>query len=87
MKERYINKEVYNKKMKGDKKILLLFLYASIILCVSNITALDSLGNSKLDTSYSFCQICADASYINLSSIKTPSSNIILNIDYYIIIE
>jgi len=53
------------------------------VICFNGVYALnvlESLGTTTVNEEYQFVQVCANANFINLSSINTPSGNIILNI-------
>lgn len=71
----------YNKSMIKNKKTFIFLLVFAMIFLFSNVQAstLDSLGSTKVNEPYQFCQICSDASYITLSSIKTPTTNVIID--------
>lgn len=49
-----------------------------LVILISTVSALD-YKPKKVNEQFSFCQICADASYITLSSIQTPNSTVFIN--------
>ena len=51
--------------------VLLLFIFT-----LSFAFALDDYQTKKVNEQFTFCQVCADATYINLSSIETPNSTV-----------
>ena len=57
---------------------LILSLIVGILL-ISCVTALDSLGTFKQNEAVRVTQVCADATYINISSIALPNSTIAVN--------
>jgi len=72
----------HNKSMVKNKRglmFLLAFAFIFISLSYVNATTLESLGTTKVNNPYEFCQVCSDSTYILLSSIKTPTINIVLN--------
>lgn len=73
-----INLKMFHNK-KNAMKLNLFFLI--IILLFSNLISagLDSAGVYKIDEEFNFTQPCADASYITLSVIKTPTSTLVVN--------
>lgn len=68
----YLNKQINKNYMKNN--LLLVFTIFLFVSSFSLISALDSLGSSKVNEQYIFCQVCADATYIRLSSIQTPTN-------------
>lgn len=58
-------------------KLLIAFIFGIFLL--GGVLAIDDLGSSKVNQPYQFCQVCSDATYINLTSIKTPNDNVLLN--------
>lgn len=50
------------------------------LLCLNSVSALDEMGTTTINEKYQFVQVCQDASFINLSSISTPTGNVILNV-------
>ncbi len=45
------------------------------------VLATDNLGTIKVNQPYIFCQVCSDGSYITLSSINTPNSTELINLN------
>ena len=65
---KYKNPNIFNKYMKG----LIFVLLFITLLCP--ISALDDLGVFKLGDCVRVTQVCADSTYINISSISYPNS-------------
>ena len=63
-------------KYKMKKQFLLMLVF---LLSMSMLSALDTLGTAKVDNDYQFCQVCSDATYITLSSVQTPTTNVNIN--------
>ena len=55
-------------------KIKFFYLFLIVTLLISSASALDSLGNFKVDETVRIAQVCSDATYINISSITYPNS-------------
>lgn len=66
-----------DKSMKQTK--FLVFMLMAIFLLTLVIAQTESLGSSKVKQKYEFCQVCEDATYVTLTSIKTPTGNLQLN--------
>jgi hypothetical protein len=49
------------------------------LVFISFTSALDDYGVKEINKEFTFIQVCADATYITLSSIETPSSTIQVN--------
>ena len=56
----------------NNKRIF--FIILLMLLVVPGVSALDSLGTFKLGDTVRIAQVCADATYINISSITYPDS-------------
>lgn len=70
-----------NKSMKANKKAFIFLLAFAMIFLLSNVQAstLEAYGTKQVNEPFTFTQVCADATYIYLSSIETPSGIISLN--------
>jgi len=72
----------YNKPMESSKRGLYFMLaFALIIITFAQFASaqVETLGYAALNENYTFSQVCADATYITLSSIKTPTQIIYIN--------
>ena len=79
--KKYKNNENMKLRMKNSKKSVLFVLAFAMVLVMQFASAntLESYGTKKVNEQFTFCQVCADSTYITLSSIETPNSTISLN--------
>ena len=71
----------YNKSMTKNKKVFVFLLAFAMMFLLSNVSAstLESYGTKQVNKLFTFTQVCADATYITLSSIETPTQTIYID--------
>jgi len=72
---------INNNMNKKNKRIRLgFFVLAIVVILIGTVSAtMDNSGVYKQNEDIYICQVCADATYINISSISSPTSEILID--------
>jgi len=60
-------------------KILLTIILGMFLFSLTSVYALDSMGTFRQNEAVDFRQVCDDATYITITSISYPDSNIAIS--------